>query len=503
MNFSFYIFGSPEGFDLLPNNTERERNYFQIFYGGNKENTKLTIHRMASGQVSYSYLRYNFITSAIRPNAFFGMSVVFNGEYCHDVEGLYELFDSVYKTILQNKILIEEIQGYPAVQARFLVRTFVEAGNEVKRIEKVVSKNLEHSFIDDIRPIDTSFIQGNSNSIKKLNDKKGNSAFLAALREYSWVSISPEYENDEIWLSLQALSELDNTIEKEQKNTTAIFINAMKGKDVQENIENSDKRIKDSKKTIQPYLKTQPELKYLNEKLDDIQKQLNEVKLALKNQFIEIDQSEKIKALGNEQYKKPNEDGGDDNDNIEKKDTYPKFPQEKPRNLWLIKNKNWISIACVIGIVGVELWFLRPHKNTQIPMNGTVVEYPKAQTNRGSSADNTKKIAVKDDRANEQTENAKQIAINQLREDAKTEFEKDNKRKKIDHYNRAKEILEKAKDYGGNLDSVIARYKDETIIFYTNLAKKEKNNARNKQCAGYILQLEPDNIFAKELLYEF
>ena len=70
-NVVFKIFGAPNTFDLYQG-SEGEISYFQNFDNGGKENVKLTVHRMASGKVSYSYLRYNFLSSGGRSNSFFG-----------------------------------------------------------------------------------------------------------------------------------------------------------------------------------------------------------------------------------------------------------------------------------------------------------------------------------------------------------------------------------------------------------------------------------------------
>jgi hypothetical protein len=293
MNFYFKIFGTPHVFDLYQGR-ENEMGYFRSFYNESKENAKLTIHRMVSGQVSYSYLRYNFLSGSGRTGSFFGMSVVFNGEYCADMEGLYKLFEAVYETILQNRILIEEIKENTLLQAKYLVRTFAEAESEVKRIENIISKNLLSAFAGDIHSIDPSFIQGNP-SLIKLNLKKRNAAFVEALREYSWVSISPEYKDKEKNLSPPKIVELDETIVEEQKNITDIAINSVKGMDVQNGIDKSYKQIIGCKNTIIPYLKIQPELKERGEKLNELQEKLDDLKTALANK-----ESEKPPTNGND-----------------------------------------------------------------------------------------------------------------------------------------------------------------------------------------------------------
>ncbi|MDH6303908.1 hypothetical protein M2459_000240 [Parabacteroides sp. PF5-5] len=216
MNFVFKIFGIPHVFDLHQGN-EDEKKHFLTFDNGSRENTKLVIHRMENGWVSYSYLRYNFITSDGHDNSWFGMSVMFENAYCRDIENLFELFDTVYKdVILKNGKLLTTISDDPKAQAKYLVRTFAEANGEVKLIESNIINNLKKYFADDILPLNSSFTP--SYASIKLNSKVGNTAFLEALREYSHVSISPEYKNsEEIIFSPEAIAELDNLIEKNKK----------------------------------------------------------------------------------------------------------------------------------------------------------------------------------------------------------------------------------------------------------------------------------------------
>jgi hypothetical protein len=192
MNFKFYIFGTPKIFDLYHGNVE-DLNYFQQFYDeGNRENTKFTIHRKANGQVSYIFLKHNFLTAEDRKNSFLGLAVVFNNEYVVDVENLQKLFAAVYETILNNKVLLEEVKGNPNVQAKFLVRSFAEAENEVQRIESVISKNLTEQFADDVRLIDASF--KNSGNGYKFN-KAENDKIEKALQECQWIHISFDYKD--------------------------------------------------------------------------------------------------------------------------------------------------------------------------------------------------------------------------------------------------------------------------------------------------------------------
>jgi hypothetical protein len=251
MSFVFKIFGAPHIFDLYEGN-ENEENYFQRFYNKNNENTKFTIHHTASDKISYSYLRYNFLSGSNRKNSFFGMSVIFDGEYCKDVVNLYKLFEDVYhQIILKNKILLEEIKGKTGIQAKYLITTFAEAEDEVKCIENIISKNLRKNFADDIIPID--FSPGRSDLTVKLNDKKKISVFLTAQRKYSWVSISPEYKGEVINLSLEELAKLSKVI----KNVSDTYRDVIAPKlaeyqNIQSYVTTLSKQIDDAKKLCIP-----------------------------------------------------------------------------------------------------------------------------------------------------------------------------------------------------------------------------------------------------------
>ena len=280
MNFVFKIFGTPYIFDLYQS-SENETNYFQTFYNGDKEKTKLTIHRMESGQVSYSYLRYNFLSKGLRRGGFFGMSVVFNRAYCYDLKNLYRLFDAVYETILQNRIILEAIDGDAnAPQAKYLVSLFAEAENEVKRIENIISKNLLNAFANDIHPIEKlpPIPPENTGLMIKLSDNKENIDYLRDLHKYKWVSISPEYSHlDTPTLSDEGVSNLENTLKEGLKSFADIAFKFAEKKDVEKDVKQLNKQINDSIKFVQPYLQTQPELKKISSEFNYIQDKLDRV----------------------------------------------------------------------------------------------------------------------------------------------------------------------------------------------------------------------------------
>lgn len=287
MNFIFKIFGVPKVFDLYQG-TETEINYFLKFYNGSKENAKLIIHRMASGKVSYSYLRYNFISGSGRTGSFFGMSVVFSDEYCSDIKNLYNLFETVYYKILQDQVLFTTVSGDPLIQAKYLITNFTDAENEVRTIENIIFKNINNQFTADIQPLNASFKTGNPN-LKKLNINQGNMAFMSALRQYSWVAISPDYKTNEAdTLSDDEIRNLKINIKKSREKSTEIS-NALLKNDLVENekIEELNRNIFHCSKNISKYLQYQPELKELQVELNSIKEQYDAIKTAMDSKVSE------------------------------------------------------------------------------------------------------------------------------------------------------------------------------------------------------------------------
>ncbi len=294
-NIAFRIFGAPYTFDLYQG-TENEIAYFQKFDNGGKENVKLLIHRMMSGKVSYSYLRYNFISSTGRPNAFFGMSIVFDNEYCKDIQKLFELFDAIYNgLILKNGILLSALPGNPNAQAKYCVRTFAEASGEVINIENNIINNLNKHFVNDILPLDNSFLE--SNSMVKLNDKMGNELFVSALKKCSWVHISPEYStNEEPMPNFEFIAKLHELIDKINQQVPQISVSALK-KENSQNIKTTiseyltiiehalgqitlwiEKEYKVNKNVnLTPYFQKQPELSICKDELLKSKKTLEEL----------------------------------------------------------------------------------------------------------------------------------------------------------------------------------------------------------------------------------
>ena len=202
----FYIFGVPDGFDML-DGTSAETTYFLKFYNGSTENTKYSIHRDAKGNFTYTYLKYNLSSGKSRTGSFFGMSLIFPNAYTSRPLGLYELFDWVYHTY----ILIDEkkekkgndvgfirpVKGNKDIQAMYEITRFEDKRDYIRHyIEGVLLGNInDRKFKDNFYLTDSSFGNEHPNLVAQepmetISDEK----LLANLRLFNRVAVSPDWK---------------------------------------------------------------------------------------------------------------------------------------------------------------------------------------------------------------------------------------------------------------------------------------------------------------------
>ena len=471
-NFVFKIFGAPTTFDLYQG-SGNEISYFQNFDNGSKEKTKLTIHRMASGKVSYSYLRYNFISSGGRPNSFFGMSVLFDKEYCKDIEKIFNLFDTIYKSIiLENGILLTELKDNPAAQAKYIVRTFAEADSEVKNVENNILNNLKKHFVNDIVPLDNSFLE--SNSMVNLNNEMDNAVFVNALRKYSWVNISSEYSKNETPIpNPEFLADLDGTIEEVLTQMPIISVKALKGVNIQRDINNYIDKTSASLGIIytwleteyklqkganlKPYLQKQPELKERHDKLIETQKPLNDLLNAV------VTTETPPSQLSVE----------------EKSQSQPQTEDKIAILFWKKHKLKLIVAACfVVLIVAGIIFFTRDKKVDTATISPTKVAV--------SAEENSDELVRLGNDALDKKDFDK--AIDYFKKANRSDLVEDANRKAINYFNeqaaeaqtaeKSIEILEKTRTYGGKPDVTIAEYQKQ--IAAAEAEKKQKNDKAEK-----------------------
>ena len=314
-NIKFHIFGIPDGFDIYQEFTDNEvKSYYQCFYDESiKDNTRFSIHRNQKGDVSYTYLKYHLFSSANRPNAFIGLSVVFSNGYFADISSLYNLLEHAYNSILNKGILLEPVSN--GSFAKFIPKKFEDAVVEVKRIESFVLDTLgTKAYMVQYLDFDTTFKEGKQNAVLKIpfqlssdesKEKELNELIVEKLKLYSWLSLSPDYieyvnptltnhptqyELDE---ELDPLTKLQfvNDFERLQSQVLAAFEKLVNKTDseLKQNAERLDRTVKTVLISLQDYGRKQQELQELLSKYSELASKIDTLLNQIELSNIDID----------------------------------------------------------------------------------------------------------------------------------------------------------------------------------------------------------------------
>lgn len=293
-NPKFYIYGVPDGFNML-SGTPDEILYYQLFYDTSKKGREMRINRKANGETVYSYLIYNLVACKGREGAFLGMSIVFTDNvYCDNPVALIELFEGVYNEVIlkaddKDKI-IAAIDGSNAV-GRFCITKFNERQEMCEKIGRIIVNNVVVELASSIRSIDTSFDNSKEGRILTLPLNTDNNGIMQALYSYTWVSLSSEYKEKPIQsvksqgylnrkpttitVSQDLLSpHFINELSEKVKDYKDIIIDGLKGKVTFTQIACVREEISRHLDTIEEYKSRQPELKKLVEEYIAIYKEL-------------------------------------------------------------------------------------------------------------------------------------------------------------------------------------------------------------------------------------
>lgn len=299
-NPKFYIYGVPDGFNML-SGTPEEILYYQLFYDTSKKGREMRINRKANGETVYSYLIYNLVACKGREGAFFGMSIAFNSnEYCNNPVALKELFEGVYNEVIlkaddKDKI-IAAIDGGNAV-GRFSITKFEERQEMCEKIGRIIINNIIGELASSICTIDTSFDNSKEGRILTLPLDADNISISQALRSYTWVSLSSEYKAAPIptqpddphrpsdrKLKPVAISQdlLDvhfiGDLLKEVDSYKNFIIQGLKGLVSFSEISTKREEINRHLDTIEEYVGRQPELAKLKEEYMSLYKELIDLK---------------------------------------------------------------------------------------------------------------------------------------------------------------------------------------------------------------------------------
>lgn len=198
MNPKFYIFGVPNGFDIL--DASDMSGYFQTFYNGSRENTKFVIHRDVSNRyITYTYLKYNLTSAKGREGSFIGITLYFReNAYCLDIRKLYNLFDFIFEEkIIKEKKIVKPTDGSSHIQAIYQIEQFSQVRDYIYEIESIFVNNLNQLFNDKFISLNgVSNPQGEENGIC-IPIETPNEEICKLIKLYNRISISPEYKKAE------------------------------------------------------------------------------------------------------------------------------------------------------------------------------------------------------------------------------------------------------------------------------------------------------------------
>lgn len=336
-NIKFYIYGVPDGFNML-SGTHDEILYYQLFYDTSKKGTEMRINRKANGETIYSYLKYNLVSCKGREGSFLGMSVAFHDfEYCDNPEKLKELFEAVYNNVIlkadDNDKIVAKVDGGNAV-GRFCMSKFAERQTMCEKVGRIVIQNVVGELKKYIKRWNESGESIKVGCLLELPFDSDSSKIIQALRSYSWVSVSTGYIIDP-----------SGTPKPDNEKLAVHYINGIAGKvtaykdfiiqglkGLVSPIEISEKReeVNSLLDTIEKYAGKQPEL------------------LPLREQYI---------AIYKEIVNLPGTGAGAGTDPTPKAKPKPS-PQKPPLRI------GHIAMACCAVVVMVCLFLLRPQGET-------------------------------------------------------------------------------------------------------------------------------------------
>jgi hypothetical protein len=467
------------------------------------------------------------VTSGGRQGAFLGISVVYTGKYCVDVTSLYDLFEQVYNTIVQQGILLKSVNN----QTVFCVHAFKDAESEINRIKIVLQKNLDAAFVNDFQPLDNKFKQGvNLDKVVELNNEVENEDIIRAFEEYPMISISPEFSGGIIETPpIDVLNEELAQIKREKKllEDEISVLDSLriewigspndsprkarieekireKHTELSISIKNLNSRHERCNDVVSQWLKKRPNygsLIELNGNLPLVS--LSVLQEKLESNYRTIQQFDE--GSGNPPITPPEKES---DEREEEKKHVPLLQQLQQK---LHEHKSTLSASVVVvilvAVVGL-LYFLYPgdtsvvHTDTDPPpkedyisfvqqgdsllrknnYDGAIAKY-KAAEEKGMNVDN-------------KINKANNIAVKLIKQEAQNEYnvsESDEKTIRIDCYKVVERILKKTEGYDYDPTDDIAEYKQKTINYYMKVINNTSKLKERKKYADYILKLDPDH----------
>jgi hypothetical protein len=201
MNFSFYLFGTPNNsYDQFPLDGNSE--LFKDFAQNRRSDSQLTIYRNEQ-LVYYTYVR----ELSMSPVSYFGVCLIFNGVYCHDMKRLFNLFVNTVDS--EASIRGEILRSNKSGKMTFATDKFNNKQVEVESLRSLFQQKIDQ-MSQDFPAFDQSFESG-SETVKYISLNGGNNAVNEVFYKHRHVVVTlqtatpdtkPEPKNKEWFLPL-------------------------------------------------------------------------------------------------------------------------------------------------------------------------------------------------------------------------------------------------------------------------------------------------------------
>ena len=178
MNFDFYLFGTPDGYNQYP--LDNKADLFRSFHDEVKSDTQMTIWRNAE-LVYYVYTR-NLRTAG--KNQYFGMVIALNGLYLTNIGNVLSVFEQLCSNIaLRGRILKIDKTG----KIQFVHSRFIDTPDEIETTVHECRELVETNLRDDLRHLPEEYIVPRRAVSIAYDDGFNDSKLHSLLKEYNCI----------------------------------------------------------------------------------------------------------------------------------------------------------------------------------------------------------------------------------------------------------------------------------------------------------------------------
>ncbi len=189
-----YIYGTPFGFNFFEDITSLT-DYFKGLYISTRKGRRLMVNRRDNGETFYNYLRYGLKESKGRPNSFFGMSIsIDNNEYAYDFKEIFDWFDYLFEKLVDRGILFFINEGN---NIQYKVSKFKDCSEEIQWLKNNIPNLFTKAESIKLLEYDSTFTSSSSPQIRCFNDSTSNDVIIEAFKKFRWVALSPNFKHEE------------------------------------------------------------------------------------------------------------------------------------------------------------------------------------------------------------------------------------------------------------------------------------------------------------------